>query len=105
MKKILTVVLTVAALAAMVILTRPGMAQFDPGKQLGPKPKTTAQPLTPAQQAQADKLAKEKLEAQLKANAEREKAEKARAEELKNAKSVKKAPVNAPPKQLPPVKK
>lgn len=105
MKKILTLVLTMAAFSAMVIFAGPGMAQFDPGKQLGPKPKTTAPPLTPAQQAQADKLAKERLEAQLRANAEREKAEKARSEELKNAKSVTKVPVNTPPKQTPPVKK
>jgi len=105
MKRILKVVLTVAVLAAMVMLARPGIAQFDPGKQLGTKPKTTAPSLNPAQQAQADKLAKERLEAQLKANADRKKVEKDRAEELKNAKSVTKVPVNAPPKQPPPVKK
>jgi hypothetical protein len=105
MKKILTGVLTVAFLAAMVILAFPGMAQFDPGKKLGPKPKTTEPSLNPTQQAQADKLAKERQDAQLKANAERKKAEKARAEELNNAKSVTKVPVNAPPKQPTPVKK
>jgi hypothetical protein len=37
MKKILTAALAAAVLAAMVVLAGPGMAQFDPGKQLDPK--------------------------------------------------------------------
>lgn len=105
MRKILTAVLAVTVMASMVILAVPGMAQFNPGKQLGPKSKMTGPPLNPAQQAQADKLAKERLEVQLRENAERKKAEKDRAEKLKNAKSVMKVPVNAPLKQSPPVKK
>ena len=45
-----------------------------------------------AQQAQADKLAKERQDAQMKAWADRKKAEKEREEQLKNAKRVNVAP-------------
>lgn len=105
MRKILTAVLVATVVVSMAILAVPGMAQFDPGKQLGPKSKMAGPPLNPAQQAQADKLAKEKLEIQLRENAERKKAEKARAEELKNAKGIMKVPVDATSKQPSPAKK
>jgi hypothetical protein len=99
MKKILTAVLAVTVLAAMVILAGPGMAQFDPGKQLGPKGKVTGPPLSPALQSAKDADNKERLEAQLKANAARQKAEKERAEALKKAQGVGKVQPTAPAKK------
>jgi len=77
-----------AVLSLTFCLLPSAAAQFDPGKQLGAPPKSAGVPLSPARQAEADKLAKERLEAQLKANAERKKAEKARDEAKKNAQSV-----------------
>lgn len=104
MRKILTAVL-ILTVPAVVVLSAGPVPAFDPAKQLPPKSKMTGPPTSPAM-AETDKQAKERLERQLKMNAERTRAEKAREEELKKATYVGKVPEkNTPSKQPSQVKK
>lgn len=94
MRMSLTTAIATSVLAAAALTTGPAAA-FDPAQKLPPKQQIKSPPLSPAQQAEADKLAKERLDTQRKAHAERAKAQAARDEELKRAKGVVKAPEKA----------